>query len=41
VGTIMGFGFLVMLAGACASSVVWVKAKIWFDRRHIINQSTK
>lgn len=40
-GEIMGFGFLVMLAGACASSVVWVKAKIWLEQRYIINQSTK
>ena len=27
-GAVMGFGLLVMLAGACASSVVWVKVKI-------------
>lgn len=26
-GAVMGFGFLVMLAGACASSVLWAKVK--------------
>lgn len=33
---VMGFGFLVMLVGACASSVVWLKVKMWLEQRHII-----
>jgi O-antigen/teichoic acid export membrane protein len=35
---VMGFGFFVMMAGACASSVVWLKAKIWFEQRHITRE---
>jgi hypothetical protein len=31
-GAVMGFGFLVMLAGACVSSVLLEKAKIWFEQ---------
>jgi O-antigen/teichoic acid export membrane protein len=34
-GAVMGFGFLVTLAGACASSVVWVRAKMWIEQRQM------
>lgn len=32
---VMGFGFLVMLAGACVSSVVWAKTKTLLEQRQI------
>jgi O-antigen/teichoic acid export membrane protein len=32
---VVGFWFLVMLAGACVSSVVWEKARIWLEQRQI------
>jgi O-antigen/teichoic acid export membrane protein len=32
---VVGFGLLVMLAGACASSVVWGKAKMWLEQRQM------
>ena len=33
--SVAGFGFIVMLAGASASSVVWFKAKKWFEKRQM------
>jgi O-antigen/teichoic acid export membrane protein len=33
VGAVMGFGLLVLLAGVCASSVVWIKIKSQFELR--------
>jgi hypothetical protein len=32
IGAAMGFGFFVMLAGACVSSVVWLKTKMWLEQ---------
>jgi hypothetical protein len=32
---VAGFGFLVILAGACASSVMWVKVKALIAQRQI------
>ena len=34
-GAVMVFGFLVMLAGACSSSVVWERAKMWIEQRPV------
>lgn len=30
-GAVIVFGFFVLLAGACASSVVWLKVKMWLE----------
>lgn len=37
-GAVIGFGFFVMLAGACASSVVWLKVKMWFEQRQMTRE---
>ena len=33
ISSVMGFGLILLLTGACASSVMWLNAKMWFQHR--------
>ena len=35
---VIGFGLFLMVTGACASSVVWSKAKMWFEGRQMTRE---